>query len=126
VKAAHAVRAVTWLPILTIIVLLGWGLSWWVTVVALAYLVVVIVPSRLYARRLRRRFAHDPEARRAYSERAERRLARWGRGYGLMLVAMLVGLCILLLVLALTGHTSGTGIEIREPLRRVLAPALST
>ena len=102
-KVRRAAGLLIWMPLLAIVVLVGWALSWWVAVAAVAYFVVVLVPLHLYRGRLRRRFANDPVARKAYNERAEKRLYRWAKGYGLFMAAALIGLLVLVAVVAATG-----------------------
>jgi len=94
----------TWLPIVAIAALIA-GARWSVAVIAVVYFGVTIEGLRLYRRRLKRRFENDPEGARAYTDRAQRRLFRWGKAAGLLYVGMLLGLLVLAIVIAaLGGH----------------------
>jgi hypothetical protein len=99
-----AIRLLTTaLPIVAIAILLGWGLSWWISIAALAYYLIALVPTYAYIRRVRRRYADDPIGWEAYANRARHRIMRWGKVYGLLSVAMLLALLIFAVVLAAFG-----------------------
>jgi hypothetical protein len=102
-KAIRGIVLFTWLPIAAILALIAWATRWWVAVIAVVYFGVTIGGLRLYRQRLRRRFENDPEGARAYADRAQRRLFRWGKAAGLLYVGMLLGLLVLVIVIAAVG-----------------------
>jgi hypothetical protein len=94
----------TRLPIVAIVVLIAWA-RWWVAVIAVVCFGVTIEGLPLYRQRVKRRFENDPEGARAYTDRAQRRLFRWGKVAGLLYVGMLLGALVLAIVIAaLGGH----------------------
>jgi phosphatidylglycerophosphate synthase len=102
----NAIRGIvlfTWLPIAAILALIAWATRWWVAVIAVVYFGVTIGGLRLYRQRLKRRFENDPEGARAYTDRAQRRVFRWGKAAGLLYVGMLLGLLVLVIVIAAVG-----------------------
>lgn len=104
-NAIRSVRLFTWLPVVGIVALVAWATQWWVALIAVAYLGITIGGLPLYRQRLRRRFANDPDGARAYEDRAQRRVFRWGKAFGLLSVGMLLGFVVFVIVfVAVGGH----------------------
>lgn len=102
-NAIRGVRLFTWLPIIGIVALFAWATKWWIALIAGVYFGVTLGGVRIYRRHVRRRFQNDPEGARAFADRAQRRVFRWGKAAGLLYVVMLLGLLILVIVLAAIG-----------------------
>ena len=103
VNPIRGIRLFTWLPIVGIVVLVAWATRWWIALVAAIYFGVTIVGVRVYRRRVQRRFQNDPEGARAFADRAQRRVFRWGKAAGLLYVGMLFALLVFVIVLAAFG-----------------------
>jgi hypothetical protein len=95
----HAARAlVLWTPIIAVWVLAGFAVGWWVAAVITGFSALVMVLAYVYGRRVRHRFEHDPSARQEHAARAEQRLVRWARWYGLGMAGMMMLMLVLLII----------------------------
>ena len=84
-------------PVVAVYVLLGFAISWWIPAIFTVLSGIVTGWAVFYRRRLRRLRA-DPDAMRAYDERAYRRSVRWMKIWGLSFAGMMMFLFVLALV----------------------------
>lgn len=89
---------VSWLPLLAVLVLAGFAIGWWATLLGLAVLAIVAVPAVRAMREVRNRPPADPLAIREELIELDRRAVPWIKAWTFgMLGCAALGVVLLLL-----------------------------
>ena len=95
-----ALAAVSWLPLVAVLVLVGLAVGWWATGLGVAVLAIVAVAAARAIRQIRDRPKPHPAAVREELKELDRRAARWIKVWTFVMLGLTVLFTLLLLVAA--------------------------
>jgi hypothetical protein len=95
-----ALAAVTWLPLVALLVLIGLTVGWWATALALVPFAIFAVLAVRAVRELQNRPAPDPAAVREELKELDRRAVPWIKGWAFGILGFAALGVVLLLIAA--------------------------
>ncbi len=100
-RTRHLVlAAVSWLPLVVVVILVGFAIGWWATGIGVAVLAIVAVAAARAVREIRNSPPADPAVVREELKELDHRAARWIKAWTFGMLGFTLLFVVLLLVTA--------------------------